>query len=241
MSNLPPAPTTPTAWARFVDRSVHAFHAYAGWLVSISWRRFFVLSLVLVITVAILHDVPPLSWTYTELVPEGQAPKKTKKKPQTPQPSKAPGTTPETKPGGSARGSDQGVDISIDERGVHVTPRPVAPAGAASQAQSSDAVSQLPGVTIKMPPGADSQGVREAIEEARREFRSRRRPSPSHLGSRLRDAGTKRAAAERLRLHDEAASDPVEDQRRGFGDSLVGDPARVRRTGVDSPSQRLAS
>ena len=87
MSNLPPAPTTPTAWARFVDRSVHAFHAYAGWLVSISWRRFFVLSLVLIITVAILHDVPPLSWTYTELVPEGQAPKKTKKKPQTPQPS----------------------------------------------------------------------------------------------------------------------------------------------------------
>jgi len=64
------------------------------------------------------------------------------------------------------------VDISIDERGVHVTPRPVAPAGAASQAQSSDAASQLPGVTIKLPPGADSQGVREAIEEARREFRS---------------------------------------------------------------------
>lgn len=88
MSTLPPAPTTPTAWARFVERSVHAFHAYAGWLVGISWKRFFVLSLVLIITVAILHDVPPLSWTYTELVPEGQAPKKTKKKSQTPQPQK---------------------------------------------------------------------------------------------------------------------------------------------------------
>ena len=54
-------------WTRFASSCVRAFHAYAGGLVSISWRRFFMLSLLLIIAMAIIHDVPPLSWTYSEI------------------------------------------------------------------------------------------------------------------------------------------------------------------------------
>ena len=67
------------------------------------------------------------------------------------------------------------MDISIDERGVRITPRasaasaPAAPASGGAATTESDAA---PGITIKLPPGADSQSVRDAIEQASREVRA---------------------------------------------------------------------
>ena len=55
-------------WQRFSAGAVRAFHAYASWLVSISWRRFIVLALGLVVVVAMLHDEPPFTWRVTEQV-----------------------------------------------------------------------------------------------------------------------------------------------------------------------------
>jgi hypothetical protein len=156
-----------TQWSRFSAASVRTFHVYAGWLVSISWKRFFALALLLIISMAIIHDVPPFSWTYLESVNEGNVRKPVKL------PSVAPGEKSKNNP-------SDGVDISIDERGVRVstrsTPRAPAsnpavdPASAPLSSEVSEPVLDLPGVTIKLPPGADADAVREAVAEARRDI-----------------------------------------------------------------------
>jgi predicted metal-dependent hydrolase len=147
------------------------FHAYAGWLVSISWKRFFALALLLIISMAIIHDVPPFSWTYMEAAGDKGTRKPVK---LTPKPPAATGSA-------SQKGLTDGVDISIDERGVRVstrsTPRTVEPVPVASvpapgPLAGNDTLPPLldgPGVTIKLPPGADSEAIREAVDEARRE------------------------------------------------------------------------
>jgi hypothetical protein len=50
-------------WSRFSERFLKLFHAYAGWLVSITWGRFLFLALVLLISMGIIHDQPPLNWS----------------------------------------------------------------------------------------------------------------------------------------------------------------------------------
>ena len=54
---VPPAPPAPPAfsrawWQTFRTDAVRLFHAYANWLVSITWKRFFLLSLLLLILAA---------------------------------------------------------------------------------------------------------------------------------------------------------------------------------------------
>jgi hypothetical protein len=60
------ATTWPQRWQRFSAAAVRGFHAYANWLVSISWKRFIVLAVLLIVAMAILHDLPPFTWTVTE-------------------------------------------------------------------------------------------------------------------------------------------------------------------------------
>ena len=50
----------PARWQRFSAAAVRAYHGYANWLVGISWRRFIVLALGLMIVVGIVHNSPPL-------------------------------------------------------------------------------------------------------------------------------------------------------------------------------------
>src|SRR6266446_10154706 len=38
------------------------YRRYAEWLVSITWKRFIVLSIVLMIVAGVLSDIPPFSW-----------------------------------------------------------------------------------------------------------------------------------------------------------------------------------
>jgi len=171
LNEITPSPLS-SRWSRFSKACVQTFHAYAGWLVSITWKRFFALSLMLIISMAIIHNVPPFSWTYMEAVSDKSTQKSVR---LTPKPAAKPDEP-------NKKGSTDGVDISIDERGVRVstrsTPRPVEPAPATSAPASAplgggDASTPLlegPGVTIKLPPGADAQAVREAVAEARREI-----------------------------------------------------------------------
>lgn len=142
-------------WSRAYSACLRAYHAYAGWLVSITWRRFFGFSLLLIIAMAILRDIPPLSWTYSEIVAD--APRRPSKTQHTPKP----------KPSEPKKSSGDGVDISIDERGVHISTKATPPAVPPSEPASAEAT--VPGVTIKLPPGADSQAVKDAIDEARQE------------------------------------------------------------------------
>ncbi len=167
-------PAVPVSlWTRFYSASLRAYHAYAGWLVSISWWRFFGMSLLLLVAIGILHDIPPFNWTYTEILTDTDVGKASSKKKMTP------------RPGRSQKSPVEGVDISIDDRGVHIntrTAKPAAPDSAtlpalpASASASAPVVPPVPaisdpnGVTIKLPPGVDAQAIKDAVDEARREM-----------------------------------------------------------------------
>jgi signal transduction histidine kinase len=182
--NPPIAAATPWAerWQRFSAASRRAFHAYASWLVSISWTRFWLLSLLLLAGVGILHDLPPFTWQITERVmadPDLPAPPGP---PASPKPPPPPAREPKIhiqtpKPGASA---PTGVDITIDANGIRITPRNAdAPASAASTAApasgaggGSAASAAAEGeITISLPPGADKAAVKEAVEAAKAAIR----------------------------------------------------------------------
>ncbi|MEP6876638.1 MAG: histidine kinase [Burkholderiales bacterium] len=160
-------------WQAFTAGAVRLFHDYANWLVSISWKRFFVLSFLLLMCAGILSGILPGSWTETEV---REAPKRTRgpTPPTAPAPPKAPVVKIEK---GSKESGDEAVTISIDKHGVRIGPTPRAPqaASAASAAGAASAASAPfvaitageSGVEIKVPPGANSEAVKEAIEEAR--------------------------------------------------------------------------
>ena len=71
------------------------YRRYAEWLVSISWKRFVVLSIVLMIVAGILSDLPPFTWDLVE-------PKVLKSKRVRP---------------------SRDVDVTVDEQGVRIKPK----------------------------------------------------------------------------------------------------------------------
>ena len=173
------APTTSTAspwaqrWQQFSVVSLRAFHRYANWLVSITWRKFVVLAVLLLIGSAILQSLPPFSWRVTETFEDDvERPRKAAKAPKAP---KAPKATTEpivkiekATPSGN---EPEGVNISIDERGIRITPRAKGAASAASAAASSASGALMADdekveIHLSLPPGADKETVREVVREA---------------------------------------------------------------------------
>jgi signal transduction histidine kinase len=149
----PQGTRTQDRWQRIVAACVRAFHTYATWLVGITWKRFFVLSLLLIIAMAILQDLPPFTWRVSETIEHVT--------PTPPKPPKAP------KP---AVASDSPVhyDVTIDRNGIRIHPAGAnAGASAASAASAAAGKSDLPSISIDIPPGAQSDEVKDAIEEAR--------------------------------------------------------------------------
>ena len=71
------------------------YRRYAEWLVSISWKRFFLLAIVLLIVAGILSDLPPFNWDLVE-------PKAVKSKRVRP---------------------SRDVDVTVDEQGVRIKPK----------------------------------------------------------------------------------------------------------------------
>ena len=224
-------------WQQFAAASVRAFHGYANWLVGISWRRFLVLSVLLLIGAGMLQSLPPFKWTYTERVTDRPLPAvvDAPTPPATPTPprSRDPVIRIEKPKSGS---KTEGVEISIDERGIRITPKaaasaaPAAPAAPAASAAASAAPTPdtaAPVVDIRLPPGATSETVKEAVQEARRAIEEAVRDA------RQQTEDTARTTAEEARTaaHDAAtaARDAAGAGRRGsqkrthtvsFGDSL---------------------
>ena len=182
MTASSPSPDSPAAppgsgWQRFSTRTIELFHAYGNWLVGITWKRFAVLSVLRLISAAILSHLPPFN------LPIGGTEEVTITPPAMPKPPKAAGREPailiEKKDTGG-----RNVTISIDKNGVRNSPRRAPAAGASASGAASaasgtvaDAASgaasasgiALGAVTveIKLPPGADSEAVRDAVEEAK--------------------------------------------------------------------------
>jgi hypothetical protein len=192
---MPTATLTKPTWGERFAPLVRAFHVYANWLVSISWKRFAVLSLLLLIISGILQNIPPFTWTISEQVETLPskvviAPPKPPKAPKAPD---APATKDEPvitieRP---KNGDKESVEISIGKHGVRITPHTAPAVVAAGQAAASAAEAaasarkaaeeafkafQKSGenedktVKIIVPPGA-SEEVKKAVEGARDDIR----------------------------------------------------------------------
>jgi uncharacterized membrane protein len=167
-------------WQRFSAAAVRAFHGYGTWLVSITWRRFIVLALALIIVVAIVHDSPPFTWTYERQVEV--PPPRVVVVPQQPRT-----TLPAPRPPKTIGD----VQISIDKDGIRITPRPGAAASAASAASAAGG-----SIEIRVPPGEISDAIREAVDEARRELEDAARDARQEADQAARDAEQARRDAE---------------------------------------------
>ncbi len=165
-------------WNALMASLGRGFHAYANWLVAISWKRFIVLAILLLIITSILSEIPPFNWTIRQTVTEVPT-KVTIEKSADTQSGKGPAIRIE----GAKSKSGGEVDISIGADGVRITrgrakPADAAPAAAASAASASEkrvqeaasaASAALNAIEIKLPPGPIADAVHEAIEQARRE------------------------------------------------------------------------
>jgi Histidine kinase len=215
--NAPAATPNPwlDRWQRFSAATLRAFHAYASWLVTISWRRFVVLAVLLMITAAILQSLPPFRWSVTETIEDAPV----TKAPKPPKPPKAPA---EPKPAAKAEApkppasAAEGVDINIqiDEKGIRITPRAKGAAAAASAASAAD-----DGISITLPANIDKESVREAVQEARDAIREAVREK-----QREAEIARELAAAEREAARDAADAVDAPDEV-----ALPGPTGKVRR------------
>lgn len=182
MSTSSPAPSSDLwlqRWQRFAAAAVRAFHAYGAWLASISWKRFALLAVLLMIVVSLLQKLPPFTWTFTESV----VTPKVLRTPLPPLPKKeSPDVHIEVPApaGPSASTGPRGFELSIDEHGVRLQQKGETGASAAAASAPEEAASFPEGarvviqagdkkVEVKLPPGARSDEVRDAIEEAKQE------------------------------------------------------------------------
>jgi signal transduction histidine kinase len=193
---VPSAKPKGSSWGERFAPVVRAFHAYAAWLVSISWKRFFLLSLLLLIITGILQNTPPFTWTISETVetlPQKKAVVVVPDPPAPPAPPKAPSeaSSPRSEPlikieRPKEGGGEETVEISIGSQGVRITPRYAPAAASAAQAAASAARAaeeaqrhaekmardiEDKGIKIVVPPGT-SEEVRKAVEEARDSIRA---------------------------------------------------------------------
>ena len=242
MSPAQPPTTNALPWRQridpFVQSFLRAFHRYASWLVSISWKRFIVLALLLMAITAIVQSLPPFSYKVTEWVeepielPELPKPPELPKSPKTPTPPKSakePVIRIE-KPAPGASGATEGVDISIDERGIRIRPRK--PAAAASAASAAPSESASDGLTIALPNSATKEAVQEAIEEARRAVKEAARDADEarREAERTAEQAAQEAATVAREAHD-AARQAVEQARRAIKEAgLSGATRRVQKT-----------
>jgi signal transduction histidine kinase len=216
---MPTAPIEspwPSRWQRFSVASVRWFHAYAGWLVSISWRRFLVLSLALLIGMAMLQDLPFFRWTYTETLPS-RGPHPVVVTPPAPPAPPAPPVARDQIPSiriDKPKQGDKtdGVEISIDSKGIRITPKPqggAASAAAGSSAPASGTVAEGaaagPVVDIRLPEGATSDTIKQAVAEAKRDIEDAVREAQRDAADAVREAA--RDAAEAARDAGNAAHD----------------------------------
>ncbi|NDY90936.1 sensor histidine kinase [Ideonella livida] len=181
-------------WRRLSLSCLRAFHAYASWLVAMRWRRFLLLSLLLMIGVSVLQNLPPFSWTISETVETPPSKPRRVAPPAPPAPPSAPAGV---KPlAGAAEVSAVGPLIILG---------PSSAASAGEAASSPKVVTIDTGhrrIRIELPADPDGDAVREAIGD---------------VAEALRGAAEDAAAEEEAA----AAADEVVVTRHRLGDGLT--------------------
>ena len=225
---MPPSPPVlPTAerwrqrWQWFSGASVRTFNAYANWLLTISWRRFIVYGILLIVGVAIVHDSPPLTWRTTEVIQHERPKVVMVQRPPAPPASPAP-------PANRSRdipiriegGKDgEGVQISIGKDGIKINAG--RPASAAEGAEA--AVPASPAASAAVPAGLSAE-LRIAIEQVKREYEAAAEQARADAAEALRDAEEARRDAEHALEKLTEASEPhteFRETRWGIGDALL--------------------
>jgi signal transduction histidine kinase len=248
MSTAAPSPWR-LQWQRFSAATLRAFHAYASWLVGISWKRFIVLALLSLIFVGIVHDMPPFTWTVTEEVADTRPRVVRLPAPAPAPPPAAPATQPKDQPTPAqeprvviqAPREGEAVEISIGRDGVRIGPRvegvaraASAAEGAASQAQqlaeraSAQAEDARTALRITLPPGT-AETVREALEEARQEIEAAAKEARRDAEQASREAERAREEANEARREAEALVAELSGEPRmrkvttryGIGDAMM--------------------
>ena len=180
-SQSAPSSLAVQVWQRVSAAFLRGFRVYGTWLAGISWWRFALLSVVLMMATGIMQNLPPFSWSYTETVVINK-PKVTTRVPAPPEAPRPPPVIRIEKPDSEASGARRGVDISIDKHGIRIQQRAdlaAAQASAAASVSGGSLPASVPNdksveidagdksVRILLPTGADSEEVKAAVEEAR--------------------------------------------------------------------------
>ncbi|MBW8846662.1 MAG: histidine kinase [Burkholderiales bacterium] len=211
-------------WQRFSATVVRYFHIYAGWLVGISWKRFVLLSLALLIGVNVLKNLPPFTWRISEQVEEHDhgAAARRQAKLEAEAKKAADQARKSAEKNGSSDG-DKGIhyEVKIDEQGVRIQPVPrAASAASAADGEEQAESSEAPTIAIDFPKSARPEDIRAAIDQAKDKLSQLKQQAES-----VKDA--QNAAIEAQQALQEAAEDTAAAQtsRRvtvvHAGDSLV--------------------
>ena len=117
----------PTGWERLSRTAASAFRHYAEWLVSISWKKFFLLSFLLLIGAAILAEIPPFSIKFTVSTDDtAEVAKKSASR------------------AAKLRERIGDIDVKIDEGGIHIKRKRSAAAAPPEAKNAHDAASTPP-------------------------------------------------------------------------------------------------
>ncbi len=190
-----PAWITDPVWrerlSRWLAASIKGFHAYAGWLVRLSWWRFTAYALLTLIGVKIVTELPPFTWRFTETVEEAGPslpPPEMPDLPELPEPSAKPEAAADPEdtdvpeaPKVSASAPEH-FEIKIGREGVRIGPRgkteeaaevKISPEGLrivtpAKPAASGAASSPNTVLDIQLPPEVTEE-IRKEMEQAARE------------------------------------------------------------------------
>ena len=133
-----PQPLGPSGWERFSRATASGFQRYAQWLVTISWKKFFLLSILLLIGSAILAELPPFSFKFTISSDETTKPTKKELKERTAKLK-------------ALKEKYGDVDIKVDETGVHVTRKRKAPEGKSEPEAGADPALPAPPAPPALP------------------------------------------------------------------------------------------
>jgi hypothetical protein len=229
----PPARPPATGWQRFKAETIRLFHQYANWLVSISWKRFFVYSVVLLIGALILQHLPPFNYTDRQRrrrLAHHRHRRPPPTPPTPPSPSGLPSPpSPPSPPGGrepsvkiekkDSKGGD--VVISIDRDGVRISPHV-----------------QIDRNGVRIGPGAITGGASGAASGPRRG----ERVGVGCLGERRRERRHRDQVAARRRQRAGARGGRGSARRGHRGDPrIAGEAARPSRKPPKSARRRPKS